>query len=156
MGKFGAAVGLILLAGAAEADCAPGAVELRGDAAGTAMRFSVEVADSDAERAQGLMNRDSLPMSSGMLFIYPQPRHATFWMKNTRIPLDMIFMDAAGVVTHVHSNAKPMETTSIDGGQGVTYVLEINGGLASVLGLGPGAVMRSDVVDQTVAAWACE
>lgn len=157
MGKLGAALGLMLLAGAAQADCAPGAIELRdGDGAGTKMRFNVEVADTEATRAQGLMNREALPKSSGMLFVYPEPRVATFWMRNTLIPLDMIFANAAGVVTHVHSNAKPLDETTINGGPDVTYVLEINGGMAALLGLEPGAQMRSDRIDPGVAAWPCE
>ncbi len=159
MGKFSAALGLILWAvglnaTAVQAECSPGAVELRSDS-GSIMRFSVEVADSDPERAQGLMNRERLPKSSGMLFVYPTPRVATFWMKNTLIPLDMIFADATGLVTHVHANAVPLDETTINGGPDVTYVLEINGGMAGALGLRPGAVMRSDVLDQTVAAWVC-
>lgn len=155
MGKFGAALAVILAAGGAQAECAPGTVELRAGN-GSVMRFSVEIADSDAERAQGLMNRPSLPTSSGMLFVYDTPQHARFWMRNTLIPLDMIFADQTGLVTHVHSNAVPLDPTTIDGGEGVALVLEINGGLAQRLGVEAGAVMRSDVVDQTVAAWACD
>ena len=154
MGKFGTALGFILWAGVVQAGCSPDTVELRTDT-GTVMRFSVEVADTNAERAQGLMNRDRLPKSSGMLFVYPAPQVATFWMKNTLIPLDMIFADATGLVTHVHSNAVPMDQSTINGGPGVTYVLEINGGMAAALGLRPGAVLRADAVDPSVALWAC-
>ena len=154
MGKFGTALVLIVAAAAAQAECAPGTVELRGDS-GAAMRFTVELADSDAERAQGLMHRDTMALSSGMLFAYPAPQRASFWMKNTLIPLDMIFADATGVVTRIHSNAVPLDKTSIDGGEGVSFVLEINGGLARRLGLKAGAVLRSDVLDQTRAAWPC-
>jgi uncharacterized membrane protein (UPF0127 family) len=158
MGKLGAAVSLILAAVWAAplmAQCAQGTVELRSQS-GSVMRFTVEIADSAAERAQGLMNRPSMAKSAGMLFVYETPGHARFWMRNTLIPLDMIFADATGLVTHVHSNAVPMDDTSIDGGEGVALVLEINGGLAKRLGVEAGAVLRSDQVDQTVAAWACE
>ena len=154
MGKFGTAVILTLAAQAANAFCAPDTVELR-TTHGTVMRFSVELADDPAERELGLMNRDKMATSAGMLFAYPAPQHAYFWMKNTLIPLDLVFADAAGHVAHVHQNAKPLDETPIDGGPDVTYVLEINGGLAARLGLGEGAVMRSAVIDQAGAVWPC-
>ena len=154
MGKFGTAVILTLAAQAANAFCAPDTVELR-TTHGTVMRFSVELADDPAERELGLMNRDKMATSAGMLFAYPAPQHAYFWMKNTLIPLDMAFADAAGHVAYVHQNARPLDETPIDGGPDVTYVLEINGGLAARLGLGEGAVMRSAVIDQAGAVWPC-
>jgi hypothetical protein len=153
-GRLTFALGLCWLAAtAALADCRPDTVDLRGP--GGAARFSVEVADSDAERALGLMHRDSLPRSAGMLFVYPEPGAASFWMKNTLIPLDMIFADATGTVTRVHAMAKPGDTTSIPGGDGVKLVLEINGGLAARLGIAPGSVMRHPSLDQDLAAWPC-
>ena len=156
MGKFGAAVilGLAAQVAPAYATCPPDTVELRS-VSGHVMRFSVELADDEGERSLGLMNRPEMATSTGMLFAYDQPHHAYFWMKNTLIPLDMVFADAAGQVLRVHSNAKPLDETSIDGGAGVTYVLEINGGLAARLGLTKGAVLRSDVIDQTNAIWPC-
>ena len=153
-GKFGAALGLLVCAGPVVADCAPGTVELR-TAAGSVVRFSVEVADDAAERDLGLMNRQRLASSAGMLFVYEAPKHAYFWMKNTLIPLDMIFVDATGLVSRVHQGAIPLDETPIDGGEGVTYVLEINGGLAGRLGLAAGSVLRADVIDQSMAAWTC-
>lgn len=143
-----------LMAGGAAAACDPAVAELRG-AAGT-MRFSVEVADDAGERAQGLMFRDSMASSAGMLFVYDRPLHAMFWMKNTLIPLDMIFADATGRVTHVHADAVPHDETPIDGGQGVQYVLEINGGLAAALGIAPGHVLRHPAIAQPGAAWRCD
>ncbi len=159
MGKFGTrsfwqAACLIVATTSAQADCLPGSVELRG-VTGSVMRFSAELADSADERATGLMNRPEMASSAGMLFAYPEANHPYFWMKNTLIPLDMIFVDDAGLVTRVHSNAKPLDETPIDGGAGVRYVLEINGGLAAKLGLTEGAMLRSDVLDQTTAVWAC-
>ena len=154
MGKFGAALGFLLCAGQAGADCAPDTVELR-TVTGSVVRFSVEVADDAAEREVGLMNRQRLASSAGMLFVYEAPKHAFFWMKNTLIPLDMIFADATGLVSRVHQGAIPLDESSIDGGDGVTYVLEINGGLAGRLGLAAGAVLRSPVLDQSAAAWPC-
>jgi uncharacterized membrane protein (UPF0127 family) len=147
------AVMTLCAGGAAFAGCAPGTIELRG-AAGV-QRFSVEIADSEAEREQGLMNRQKMPSSAGMLFVYPAPKHPYFWMKNTLIPLDMIFVDPSGRVTRVHSNAIPLDETPIDGGAGVMFVLEINGGLAKRLGIAEGDALRSPLVDQADAVWRC-
>ena len=158
MGKFGAALGLMaagLAAGSAGAECSPGKLELRS-ATGSVMRLSVEIADSASERAQGLMDRPALATSAGMLFVYDTPQHARFWMRNTLIPLDMIFADATGLVTRVHSNAVPLDDTAIDGGEGVTFVLEINGGLAVRLGIGPGAAFRHPAIAQGAAVWPCD
>lgn len=141
------------LAGAALADCEPGRVDLRGDW-GTA-RFSVEVADDPQERSVGLMRRESLPRSAGMLFVYERPQRAVFWMKDTLIPLDMIFMDEAGTVTHIHENARPRDLTGIDGGDSVRFVLEINGGLARRLGIAEGSQLRHPAIGDA-AAWPCE
>ncbi len=139
--------------GVAQASCTDGSVDLRsGDAVA---RFTVEVADTDAERSLGLMNRERLPKSSGMLFVYETPRHAVFWMMNTLIPLDMIFADATGTVTRVHANARPLDKTSIDGGNDVAFVLEINGGLAKRLGIVEGSELRHAAIDQTFAVWPC-
>jgi uncharacterized membrane protein (UPF0127 family) len=137
----------------AEAACAIGRIDLRWP--GGAESFAVEVADDGAERAQGLMFRESLDPAAGMLFVYESPRRASFWMKNTLIPLDMIFADASGTVTRVHSNAIPGDETPIDGGEGVALVLEINGGLAQKLGIVPGAELRHPAIGPA-AAWPCE
>lgn len=145
-----AAIGM---AGSAHAGCSDAQVELRGDW-GQA-RFSVEVADEPATRAQGLMHRETLPASAGMLFVYEKPQRATFWMKNTLIPLDMIFIDPTGTVTQVHENAVPLDLTGIDGGDGVIAVLEINGGLARALGIDAGSEVRHPSFDDAVAAWPC-
>lgn len=114
------------------------------------------MADSDEERATGLMNRPELAATAGMLFVYPTPRQAYFWMRNTLIPLDMIFADETGVVTRVHSNAVPLDETVIDGGADVKYVLEINGGLAEKMGIAPGSVMQNPVIAGEGAAWPCD
>jgi uncharacterized protein len=141
-------------AGTAAAACSDDRVDLRGDWG--AARFTVEVADEPAERAQGLMNRPSMPRSAGMLFLYDAPQRATFWMRNTLIPLDMIFMDPTGTVTRIHENAVPLDETTIDGGPGVLAVLEINGGLARAIGIDVGSQLRHPGLDQSFAAWPCE
>ncbi len=160
MGSSGAARGLIaplvlvLLAGAAGAECRPETLDLRGPF-GTAS-FSVELADTPDERATGLMHRDSMASAAGMLFVYEQPQRASFWMKNTLIPLDMVFADSSGRVTRVHANAVPHDETPIDGGKDVALVLEINGGLAARLGLAEGAQMRHPSIAQAGAVWPCD
>ncbi|NHB76724.1 DUF192 domain-containing protein [Rhodobacter calidifons] len=138
----------------AEAACAPDRLDIRG--AGGRESFAVEVADDPAERAQGLMFRESLPLSQGMLFVYETPGRPAFWMKNTLIALDMIFADRTGTVTRVHADAVPGDLTAIDGGPGVMFVLEINGGLAARLGIGPGATLRHPSIPADLAAWPCD
>ena len=144
-------IATVNIAGAA---CSPDRVDLRGYW-GTA-RFTVEVAQTPEEVSQGLMNRPSMPAASGMLFVYPQPRQTYFWMKNTLIPLDMIFMSEDGVVQKVHANAVPLDETLIYGGEQVQYVLEINGGMAGMLGIGPGTELRHPAIAASRAAWPCE
>ncbi len=139
---------------AAYAACAPDRVDLRGPF-GQA-RFTVELADTNETRMIGLMNRPSMPRSSGMLFIYEGPTRASFWMENTLIPLDMIFTDPTGRVTHVHHNAVPLDRTPIPGGDNVLMVLEINGGLARAMGIATGAELRHPRLDQSTAAWPCD
>ena len=136
------------------ADCREDSVHLRG-AWGQA-RFSVEIADTHETRARGLMHRESLPRSAGMLFIADRPERAIFWMENTLIPLDMLFIDAAGVVQHIHHEAQPLDRTPIDGGDNVLMVLEINGGLSRRMGIGTGSEIRHPRLDPALAAWPCE
>ena len=76
-------------------------------------------------------------------------------MKNTLIPLDMLFIDETGVVQVLHENAVPHSEKTIDGGRGVKAVLEINGGLAATLGLGVGAEVQHPAFDQELAVWPC-
>lgn len=135
------------------AACAPGVVELKGPRG--VSRFNIELADTDATRSRGLMHRERLPSAAGMLFIYDRPGRAVFWMKNTLIPLDMIFADPTGTVLRVHENAIPHDETPIDGGDGILAVLEINGGLARRLGIGPGTVLRHPSFADGPAAWPC-
>lgn len=157
MGSFGAcliAVGLGLVsAGTARANCVETTIDLRGPSG--AQRFTIEVADDVAEQSEGLMFREKMAASAGMLFVFPQPKRAQFWMRNTLIPLDMIFADGTGLVTRVHANAVPGDETAIDGGDGVVFVLEINGGLAARMGIAAGSQMRHPKIAQTTAIWPC-
>jgi uncharacterized protein len=140
--------------GAALADCRPDALDLRG-AWGNA-RFSVELADTQATRTQGLMFRESMPRFSGMLFVFDRPGPVQFWMENTLIPLDMLFADPTGTVQRIHHEAQPLDRTSIPGGDNVLYVLEINGGMSRRLGIVEGSEIRHPSIDPAIAAWPCD
>ncbi len=144
-----------LLGSAVAADtCRDDAVHLKGDW-GEA-RFAVEIADDDAERAQGLMHREHLPASAGMLFVYDTPQRLSFWMRNTLIPLDLIFIDETGEVKTVHHSARPLDETPIPGGpEPLTHVLEINGGLAKAMGIDPGTLVRHPTISPDAAQWPC-
>ncbi len=146
---------LTLCASAAQASetCSPDAVDLRGDW-GQA-HFSVEVADDAQEQQKGLMFREKMSASAGMLFVYERPHNARFWMKNTLIPLDMLFLDKTGRVTRIAENAKPLDETPIDGGDNVLMILEINGGMARGLGITVGSELRHPAFDSSIAAWPC-
>lgn len=145
---------LILVAGLAQAaDCRNDTVHLRGDW-GQA-RFTVDLADTPETRSRGLMFVRSMPKSTGMLFVYDSPQRATFWMRNTLISLDMIFTDDTGTVRHVHHNAIPGDETTIDGGNDVLTVLEINGGMARAMGIDTGSQMRHPTFASDRAVWPC-
>ncbi|WP_052726285.1 DUF192 domain-containing protein [Devosia epidermidihirudinis] len=107
-------------------------------------KFNVEVVDNDETRAQGLMFRQELAPDAGMLFDFKAERQVAFWMRNTFIPLDMIFVDAKGVVKNVHVNARPHDPTSIPSDGPVQYVLEIPGGRSVEIGLKAGDTMDHD------------
>ncbi len=147
-------IGVALGQPAAASECAIDRVDIRGDW-GTA-RFGVEIADDPMEQARGLMFREDLAASAGMLFVYPQPGNPSFWMKNTLIPLDMVFIRPDGTVAHVHSRAVPGDLTGISGGDGVLAVLEIRGGMAEALGITVDDAVRHPAFAGEDAAWSCE
>jgi uncharacterized membrane protein (UPF0127 family) len=103
--------------------------------------FNIEVMDTPAGRERGLMFRKSLAPDAGMLFDFLTPQPVEFWMENTFIPLDMVFITSGGVVKTIAANAKPMDTTPIPSGGAVQFVLEIPGGRAAEIGLAPGDTM---------------
>jgi hypothetical protein len=100
--------------------------------------FSVEIAATSATRETGLMNRRFMPMDRGMLFEFERDGPLAFWMKNTYIPLDMIFITRSGKVTRVVDRAEPLSETVIPSGGPCAAVLELNGGVAAAIGLKPG------------------
>jgi uncharacterized protein len=122
------------------AECADDRVRIVGDW-GQAT-FTVEIADTPESRARGLMFVEQMPRMAGMLFIYEKPQAVSFWMKNTLIPLDMVFASPEGEILALHANAIPGDLTPIPGGDGVQMVLEIHGGLSARLGISVGDTMQ--------------
>ncbi|NNJ64724.1 MAG: DUF192 domain-containing protein [Xanthomonadales bacterium] len=108
-------------------------------------RFSVELAETREKQALGLMFRDSLPGDHGMLFIFPVESMQSFWMKNTRIPLDIFYFDEELRLVNVAENARPCRTPRCPGYPSTgpaKYVLELNAGKAAELGAGAGDVLE--------------
>ncbi|MFQ5623272.1 MAG: DUF192 domain-containing protein [Paracoccaceae bacterium] len=133
--------------------CRPDIVWVRQD--GNSARFSVEVADTGELRSKGLMFRESLARFAGMLFVYDVPQDVYFWMRNTPLPLDMLFVDKRGVVTRIARDTVPFSEQTIFGGNDVLMVLEVNAGTVDALGLAEGAEIRHPRLDRSVAAWPC-
>ncbi|WP_350334220.1 DUF192 domain-containing protein [Coralliovum pocilloporae] len=97
--------------------------------------FRTTVADTDDRRARGLMFRRSMAADDSMLFDFRSEQPVFFWMKNTFVPLDMIFVKSDGAIAHIHHDAVPQSETIIPSGQPVRYVLEVVAGTARRLGL---------------------
>ena len=144
---------ITLWTGGAFAACSVDHITLRNDSA--TIRFDVELAVTPQERSKGLMFRESLPNRSGMLFVFDPPQPVAFWMKNTLIPLDMIFLDRTGTVSHVHESAIPGDLTPIEGGDAVFAVLEINAGLSARYSISVGTQMQHEIFSQGPAIWPC-
>ena len=106
---------------------------------GEKVAFSVELAIEAPQRMRGLMQRKSMAGDHGMLFDFGTPQFVTMWMRNTILPLDMLFMNEKGEVRHVHENAVPFSDDLIASGEDVRYVLELNAGTVKRLGLTVGS-----------------
>jgi uncharacterized membrane protein (UPF0127 family) len=100
--------------------------------------FKAEIADDEAERQKGLMFRESMADTQGMLFEFPDVAERSFWMRNTYIPLDIIYIGPDGRIVSIAREARPFDETPLPSYAPATGVLEINGGLASRLGIEPG------------------
>jgi len=124
---------------AAQRPASDGATVEVKTAAGNTLRVQVEVARTEQERARGLMFRRSLAPDAGMLFAMPADDDWAFWMKNTLIPLDLIYADRDGVVVGVIEDARPLDEASRRVGKPSRYVLEVNGGWCRKHGVGAGA-----------------
>lgn len=108
--------------------------------------FEVEIADTPEERGRGLMHRDELAPDRGMLFVFPRRERIAMWMRNTRIPLDMLFIDDDGRILQIHERAVPYSETTISSRRRVRYVLELVGGTAERLAIGEGSVVASEAM----------
>ena len=109
--------------------------------------FNVEIANNTIDRAKGLMYRESLSKNKGMLFVYSGERERSFWMKNTLIPLDMIFISAQKEIVDINKNAQPCgegECVSYTSKEPAQYVLEVNAGIAEEIGfsIGDSVIIR--------------
>ena len=100
--------------------------------------FSIELAANDADRQKGLMFRKELPEGRGMLFDFKQDQDVSMWMRNTYIPLDMLFITADGRIRRIAENTTPMSERTIPSGGPVRGVLEVIGGTAKKLGIAAG------------------
>jgi uncharacterized protein len=107
--------------------------------------FSVEIADNDAERAKGLMYRKELPEGQGMLFDFHRDQDVSFWMQNTYISLDMIFIRGDGRILRIVENTEPLSTRLIPSGAPVRAVLEVIGGTTRKLGIAAGDRVASPI-----------
>jgi uncharacterized membrane protein (UPF0127 family) len=105
---------------------------------GQKQTFRVEVARNDADRAQGLMFRRSMPADQGMLFDFARVEPVSMWMQNTYLPLDMLFIRPDGTIARIAANTEPLSTRTIPSGEPVLAVLELNAGTAARLGIKPG------------------
>jgi uncharacterized membrane protein (UPF0127 family) len=101
-------------------------------------RFTVEVARTPEQQEQGLMNRQSLAPDRGMIFPYDPPQQVSFWMKNTLIPLDMVFIGRDGKIGRIEAKTVPMSLEPVASIDPVSAVLELAGGRAAELGIKPG------------------
>ncbi len=98
-------------------------------------KIDIEKADTDTDRQFGLMFRKSMPEDEGMLFLFDNSEQQSFWMHNTYIPLDIIFVDENNVITTIHENVKPLNDTSLKSNGAAKYVVEVNGGYAKKHGI---------------------
>ena len=113
----------------------------RGDA-----RFDIEIAQTEAERARGLMYRAELAPDAGMLFLFDPVREANMWMRNTFVALDMVFIAPDGRITGIATNTTPLSDAVVSSGVPVRAVLELAAGTAARRGIKPGDMVRADAL----------
>ncbi len=123
---------------ASAAKAAPALLPVMIKTASGAHRFDVEVARTPQEQDKGLMFRKAIAADGGMLFPMDPPRTASFWMKDTLVPLDMLFIHSDGTIAFIQAQAEPYSRTPVSAGVPVAAVLELRGGRAAELGIGEG------------------
>ncbi len=114
---------------------------------GVTHRFQVELALTPAQRQQGLMNRREMGEDAGMLFVFKAPQQVLMWMKNTYLPLDMLFVGADGTIRSIHENAQPLSENIIDSRAVVAFVVELNAGMVKKLKIGVGNRVTSNAIE---------
>lgn len=117
---------------------------------GKELPLNIELALTPAQQARGLMYRTEMADNQGMLFVFPREAPRSFWMKNTLIPLDMIFIKRNGLIHHIHKNAIPYDLTPVSSEGDAYAVLEINGGLSERLGIKAGDHIKHQAFSVTV------
>lgn len=100
--------------------------------------FTVEIADEEPERSRGLMFRETMLQTHGMLFVFDELQPVSMWMKNTILPLDMVFVRPDGTVARIEYDTSPQSLKIISSGEPVSHVLELNAGMSRLIGLRPG------------------
>lgn len=115
-----------------------GTVKIFSDRFDDPLTVNVEIADNEAKRMQGLMYRHDLPGNAGMFFIFPREESRSFWMKNTFISLDIIYINAAKEIVSIQKYTQPRSTYSLPSEKPAKYVLEVNAGFTDHYGIKPG------------------
>ncbi len=110
--------------------------------------FKVEIAADDQSRETGLMFRKTMARDAGMMFDFHTPQEVSFWMENTILPLDMLFVRADGTIARVKENAVPYSRETIPSGEPVQFVIELNAGRAQALGIKEGGHIRAPEMQQ--------
>jgi uncharacterized protein len=105
-------------------------------------KLTIEIADNDAETTQGLMYRRSMPDSCGMVFIMPNYEPQKFWMKNTYIPLDIIFLDESKKIVTIQANTTPFSEAGVESYDKAKFVLEVNAGYCKLKGIKKGDLLK--------------
>ena len=141
-GWRGFAIGFVSLAGVAAAQAEAPLEALTIDTASGPHRFKVEVMRTDSERERGLMYRKTMARDRGMLFEYQSEQPVTFWMHNTYLPLDLIFIGKDGRVVNVARDAKPMDDSLIPSAGPALGVLELDAGMAKTIDLKAGDIVH--------------
>ncbi|MEO3433152.1 DUF192 domain-containing protein [Inquilinus sp. CAU 1745] len=118
-------------------------------ARGQSFDFDVELALTPAQQAQGLMHREEMAADSGMLFVFPRARPASFWMKNTILPLDIIFIGPDGAILNIAKRTTPMSTESVPSDGEAKAVLELNAGVTDLLNIRPGDRVVHELLENT-------
>lgn len=128
---------------AAQQDVSFGSCDIVIETGSGPVRYNSEFAYTPAQAARGLMFRKEMAPRTGMLFHFGQERVVSMWMKNTYLPLDMVFLSAAGKITHIHRNAVPQSIENISSQMPALFVLELNAGEADRDGLEIGQTMNA-------------